>query len=262
MRTSALAPLAARAFLLVPLLAAGCGDEASGTSAGGSSGGGGGGAGGGTAGGGAGGAAFVMQPHPAFPVLQGSKAAVIASPKLVTITFEDDSNTADVQAAGDALVVSDWAKTVGADYGVGEGTHLAKASLPGPSPAKLTESDLLAAVDQQIAAGKIPAPKSDIIYMIYIPGATDFDDGMGYHVCADYLGYHWQADVPSGTLTYAIVGDCSDFHRGYGDPRARIHRDCDGPRRHGRLLPPGLQDGCGSPRPAWRTRTSATTRTT
>ncbi len=213
MRTfAAFASLAARAVLLVPLLAAGCGDEASGTSAGGGgTSAGGGGAGGGTAGGGAGGAAFVMQPHPSFPVLTGSKSAVIASPRLVTITFEGDSNTADVQAAGDALVVSDWVKTVGADYGVGDGTHLAKAVLPGPAPAKLTESDLLAAVDQQIAAGQIPSPKSDIIYMIYIPGATDFDDGMGYHMCSDYLGYHWQADVPTGTLTYAIVGDCTDF---------------------------------------------------
>ncbi len=210
--SSVFASLASSSFLLVPLVV-GCGDGGSASSTGGGGSGtttptGGGGAGGGTAGGGAGGVEFVMQPHPAFPELNGSKSAVIKSPKLVTITFPGDVNEADIQAVGDQLVTSDWIKAVGADYGVGDGTHLAKVVMPEPAPATLKESDLFTAVDQQIAAGLIPKPTADTMYMIYIPAPVDFSDDLGYHMCDDYLGYHWQVDLPSGTLTYAVVGDC------------------------------------------------------
>ncbi|MBK8254908.1 MAG: hypothetical protein IPK82_19890 [Polyangiaceae bacterium] len=192
----------------VALTTIGCGDESTagvgGTGAGGA---GGSGASGGS-GGSTGGAEFVMAPHPAFPVIDGDPAAIIAKPKLVTITFSDDANTEQLQAVGDAIGTSDWLKAVGTDYGVTEGTHLAKVVLPEPAPLQATDPEVLDLVDQYIQSGLVPAPAADIMYMIYVPAQTDLDDGWGYHVCTDYLGYHYQAQVSSGLMTYAFVGDC------------------------------------------------------
>lgn len=204
----------ASALLLFPLFALGC-DDGGDTATGGSAGSGGSGASGGSGGdggsggsGGTGGGEFVMQPHPPFPVLEGDPAAVIKNPRLVTITFQGHPNEAEIQASGDHIVTSEWAKAVGVDYSVGEGSHLAKVVLPDAPPAALSEPDLLTLLDQHVVNGLIPAPEPDILYMIYVSAETKFDDGVGYYICTDYLGYHWQADVPSGTMTFAIVGDC------------------------------------------------------
>ncbi|MEZ4308212.1 MAG: hypothetical protein R3F14_09225 [Polyangiaceae bacterium] len=209
-----LSRLSTLAFALSLLgVAPGCdgGDSSSATAGAGGGGEGGtaGGGAGGTAGaGGAGGGDFVMQPHPAFPVIPGMKSAVIASPKLVTITFQDDPNASTVEAAGDHIGTSEWLAEIGPDYGVGKGTHIAKVVLQEDAPPALSEPDLIAKVDALILAGEIPAPTPDTIYMMYVAGQTVFDDGYGYYVCDDYLGYHWQLEATSGTLTYAIVGDC------------------------------------------------------
>jgi hypothetical protein len=219
---AAFASFAAPSALLLPLLVVGCGDGASGSftgsGGGGSSTGSGGGGSSTGSGGGTGGSAFVMAPHPAFPVLTSSSENVIAHPKLVTITFPGDVNEAAFQAVGDQLVTSQWVKTVGADYGVGEGTHLAKVVLPEPAPAKLSDPDLLTTLDQQIGAGLLPKPAADIIYIIHIPAPTDFEDPFGTHFCSDdYLGYHYWSNIPSGKLTYAIVADCTPGAAGFDD---------------------------------------------
>lgn len=211
------------ALVLFPLLAfaAGCdgsstdtagvggtGGGSGGTGGSGGAGGSGGGVGGGTGGSAGGSDDFVMQDHPPFPTIAGDEAYVIAHPKLVTITFQGNPDVDKLQAAGDAIVTSAWSKAVGTDYGVGDGTHLAKVVLPEAPPAQLDEPTLLNMLDQHISGGLLPEPASDVIYMVYISTQTVFDDGTGALICDDYLGYHWQADVPSGTLTYAIVGDC------------------------------------------------------
>ena len=64
-------------------------------------------------------------------------------------------------------------------------------------------------IDQQIQAGALPEPGDDVVYMIFTAKGTNFSDDLGYQMCTDYLGYHWQTDVPSGTLTYGVVGDCA-----------------------------------------------------
>lgn len=201
-------------LLSASLLPACGGGETSSSTAGGGSGGstatGGGGAGGATAGaGGTGGATgFVMQPHPPFPTIPGEMSAVIAHPKLITVTFQDNPDTAKIQAVGDALVASDWLVKTGADYGIGAGTHLAKFTLPMNEPANLQESDVLGMIDQQIQSGALPPLADDVVYMIFTAKGTNFNDDLGYQMCTDYLGYHWQTDIPSGTITYGFAGDC------------------------------------------------------
>lgn len=219
MRTpAAFGTLLLPSLLLFPLLTSGCEDGASSSSGGGGAGtttstttdSGGGGAGGMT-----GGAAgmmgeFIMQPHPAFPTLQGTTDAVIPHPKLVTITFPGDPNGPKVEAFDEALVTSDWVKNVGADYGVGDGTHIAKVVMPNPLPKPADEPYVLQQIDEQMTAGLIPKPDDNTIYMITMPAKTVFDDGQGYKMCTDFLGYHWQTDLPNnpGTFTYAFIQDC------------------------------------------------------
>lgn len=161
---------------------------------------------GGTAG--AAGGGFVMAPHTPFPELEGSPGAVIPHGKLISITWKDNPDSAKIGQAGDVLVASQWLLETGKDYGVGAGEHLAKVVLPEVAPASLTESELFTLIDTHIKDGLIPKPAADTMYMIYISKQTSFKDIDGYELCSDYLGYHYQEQIPSGLLTYGIVGDC------------------------------------------------------
>src|SRR5579883_3576492 len=62
-------------------------------------------------------------PLPQVPFQGGP---TIAHVKLVTITFAGYPYQQQMQAFGDWIVGSTWLQTVGAEYGVGTGTHVAK----------------------------------------------------------------------------------------------------------------------------------------
>lgn len=208
-------PLAFAALIFAPILLPACGGDDTGSTSNGGTGGstnsGGttdtGGAGGAT--GGTGGAQFVMQPHPPFPTIAGTMSAVIAKPQMVTVVFQDNPLADKIEAAGDAVVASQWLKDVGADYGVVSATHLAKFRIPQNEPASMQESDVLQILDEQIQAGNLVPPADDVVYMIYTAKGTNFSDDFGYQMCTEYLGYHWQTEIPSGTITYGFVGDCN-----------------------------------------------------
>ena len=45
------------------------------------------------------------------------------------------------------------------------------------------------------------------IYMFLLPLGTDINSGG--HCCSDFLGYHWEAPVGSGSLPYAVLCHCA-----------------------------------------------------
>jgi hypothetical protein len=170
---------------------------------------GGGGVGGGSAGGGgSGGAAFSTAPHTPFPKLVFHGDAVMAHPKLVTITFPGYAHKAEVEAFGDYVVTSPWLSATGAEYGVSAGTHLAKVTLPDAAPAMLDDPGVIDLLTQRIADGTLPdgTVSDGVIYMLYVPGATVLeDDGT---LCTDFVGYHWDAMASGKHIAYAVIGDC------------------------------------------------------
>ena len=154
----------------------------------------------------AGSAPFVTYPHPGYPPMPPGGSAIIPKIELVTITFSGWAYEGTAQAFGDAIVQSDWLKTVGADYGVGLGTHKAKVVIPTAAPASISDGQIPNLINQQIQSGNAPKPTANTLYMIYFPKGSVITQGNGGKSCTDFGGYHSWA----GSFPYAVVTECSN----------------------------------------------------
>ena len=108
---------------------------------------------------------------------------IIASPKIVTVTWNADPNQAAFEDFGDKLGASaHWAATVG-EYGVGAATsgaanHVRISAAP---PATTDPDTVSAQLKDGIATGGWPAPDASTIYAIYLPAATTITPNDVYH---------------------------------------------------------------------------------
>ena len=155
---------------------------------------------------------FVPFPHPAYPTVENGGAAVLATPKLVTVTFAGWEGRAHAEAYGDALVQSTWLATVGADYGVGKGAHVAKVALGEAAPSTIDDDQVGHFLFTRFGTGALPAPPSggnDYLYVIYVPAATVLTASFLGKSCHEFDAYHSAAMVPGvGRVAYALVADC------------------------------------------------------
>jgi len=178
--------------------------------AGGTGGIGGAGVGGGTGGGGGG--PFVTAPHAALPQVPDNGGRRLAHVQLVTATFPGYPYEAEVQAFGDWIVGSSWLQTVGADYGVGTGTHVKKVVLAEAAPVQITDDEIQAWIAQRIQDGTLPAPPAldnDYLYALYYPEGSTIDLGGGVLSCVGFGGYHNSIDTPSLRVSYAVLPACT-----------------------------------------------------
>jgi hypothetical protein len=177
---------------------------------------GGGSVGGGSVGGGSvGGGSVDAGSRTPFPVVSGPGIlGSVAAPRVVTITFSDDSNAATLQAFDDWLVTSSWLATVGADYGVGLGSNQ-NFPLSDTSQSSLADGGRVQGFLQtKIADGTLPAPQNlpdggleSTIYVIYYPasGPTAVPSGSGgYHACASVGG---EGSHNTARFNFAVVQD-------------------------------------------------------
>jgi hypothetical protein len=156
-------------------------------------------------------AGFVEAPHVSLPQVPNHGGPVLQHLKLVTITFGGYQYESEVQAFGDWIVGSSWLTTVGADYSVGLGTHLAKVVLDAGAPSQITSTELEAFLDAQMDAGVLPDPASDseLLYAIYYPAATTITmDPSGEVSCGSFGGYHAEAISGAYHFVYAVLPTC------------------------------------------------------
>jgi hypothetical protein len=154
----------------------------------------------------AGKAVFETAPHTPMPQLVPHGGQVLANVKLVTLTYTNYADKANVEAFGDAVVASDWYKQVTAEYGVSEGTHDAKVVI-GPAPAMLTDVQVEAQIKQLINTNMVPKPLAtgnQFLYMIYIPPSVTLDASL-----QGFYGYHAAAITTAGNIKfpYAVIID-------------------------------------------------------
>jgi hypothetical protein len=141
-----------------------------------------------------------------MPQARAHGAKIIAHPELVTITFTDDPNKAAFEAFGDAIVGSDWLTAVGADFGVGTGTHAAKVSL-GAAPASLDYNGVQSLIESKITDGTLPAPDAGgdhHVYMLYVPRKVT----LGADLQGEY-GHHGMGTAKGANVAYAVILDPS-----------------------------------------------------
>ncbi len=160
---------------------------------------------------------FVQAENTVFPQVPDNGGSVIATPELVTITFQGDPLQQVDEAWGAWAVQSqEWLAVVGADYGVGLGSVAANVEIPSP-PMGLAVTNAEAYLLQEIEAGVIPSPPGELsnyVYMIYYPSDVTVMSADGSVGCVDWAGYH--NELTSGTLdfAYAVIADCPPYDLG------------------------------------------------
>jgi hypothetical protein len=138
----------------------------------------------------------------------GGGSAVLATPKLVLITANNDTLQADYETFASQYAAStSWTSQV-SEYGVGAFTTATERITAAPATDQ-------AAIDLITAntTGATPAwgaTDTSSVYMFVIPKGAPFDDGTGSKCCTDYFGYHYDAMIGNKDTAYSIVCGCDD----------------------------------------------------
>jgi hypothetical protein len=170
--------------------------------------------GGGTAGGTGGSGGSIAQPR--LPQVVTLGGTFLAAPKVLPILYSSDAGGSDILAFLQELTTTSyWAQTT-SEYGVGPLTVLPPITITDPPPQTITDATL----ESNLAAntsGVNPAwgaADPGTIYLFVLPMGTIEQDTEGA-CCTDYDGYHYQADVGTGTnvvtVPYALSCACHNF---------------------------------------------------
>jgi hypothetical protein len=147
---------------------------------------------------------FETAPHAALPRIFGHGNIVLSSIELVTLTYDDYADRAQVEAFGDAVVDSSWFKSVGLEYNLAGGVHVKKVAL-GPAPASLTRIDIEALISNTLENHLAPPPApigNQLLYLLYVPPQVARGPDL-----VDIRGYHDILMLDHVQVPYAVVLD-------------------------------------------------------
>jgi hypothetical protein len=170
--------------------------------------------------------AFETAPHTHMPLASRHNGVVLTAVQLVSITFPNYALRPQVEGFGDYILTSPWFAAVGTEYGVGQGTHIAKVALTQPGGATISDAQIVTLLRQGIMAGTLPSPQQNnqVLYMLYVPPETLPDASLGalygYHSFDTYNGAEYPyavvfdcgmgADVVTSTASHELVEACTD----------------------------------------------------
>jgi hypothetical protein len=212
--------IACVATSLLSLAAFGCGGsdspaQATGTSAATSTSTGGEGGSGGAGGGSTsstGGSDFVPGPHAAAPQVESLGGPVLKTPKIVTITYNEDVNQGDLDKFATELAASTyWAATT-SEYGVGPLTVGTPIHIATAAPKVATDAEFQQQIQDNLGGANPAWGKADpnVIYTFVLPEGATIDSG-GVCCSGGYDAYHDEAKVGATKIAYAIVCTCPGF---------------------------------------------------
>ena len=154
-------------------------------------------------------ATFTPVLPPSLPIIPNHGGPVIASPQIVSLTWQSDSIAADLEAFDDWQVTSTFWSDLMAEWGVGPGTHAGSYRNPNPAPATLDEAAVTTLIDSAVTAGVVPTPTASIIYTIYPPSGTTVTQSGSFMGCVDFQAYHSVTTVKGKQAFYAIAPRCA-----------------------------------------------------
>jgi hypothetical protein len=140
-----------------------------------------------------------------------SGTGILAAPKVVAITYANDTLRSDYEAFFTQYAASTAWTAQAAEYGVGTLTVKPPGRLAANAPASLTENTFIANVLTPNLTGANPAwgaPDANTLYEISIPKTLPYDDGTGSKCCTDYLGYHYDTKINNVDVPFAINCAC------------------------------------------------------
>lgn len=148
--------------------------------------------------------------HPPGPNVVHGGGPVLKHVDFITVMWKGDPE-AQRRADFASFIVDSPYMDLMAEYGAGRGTAHGPYFITTPPPARLDDSAIGPLLRARIAAGELPPPKADVLYMLYLDPQTD-STYFGGRACLDYGGYHGQ--TPSGIaspnwMAYAVIPPCT-----------------------------------------------------
>lgn len=154
-------------------------------------------------------AGFVPADHPPAPQVVTLGGPVLATPKVIAFTYDDDVNRADVDTFVTQLAASSYWPAVTQEYGIGPLTVAPPIHIAGPAPASTTDTAVLSKLKKN-TTGVNPAwgpADPTAIYTFVFPEGSDVDNGC----CSEFAGYHDEVSINGVKVAYAIVCTCPGF---------------------------------------------------
>lgn len=170
--------------------------------------------------------------HASLPPVDYLGGPIVATPKIVTVTYGADSDLgadpkrALAEAFDDTITTTPWWDAVRAGYCdqqtpprcVGRGTSGGHVHLTDSAAAAYDDDpsggSVRTLLQTYITSGTFPAPDADTIYVVFFPETSTITaDGWAVS-CRDFLAYHasFQATLAGGgtaTVPYVVVPRCS-----------------------------------------------------
>lgn len=148
--------------------------------------------------------------HPPGAQVVHGGGPVLKHVDLVTVVWSGDANAQRRADFASYIVDSPYMDLMG-EYGAGRGTAHGPYFIRTAPPAKLDDTAVGTLLRARIAAGDLPPPHADVLYMIYVDPSTE-STYFGGRGCIDYGGYH--SATSSGIaspnwMAYAIIPACT-----------------------------------------------------
>lgn len=105
----------------------------------------------------------------------------------------------------------------GTNQHIGRGSYAGAITIsPANTSTDLTDAMIQAELEAQVAAGKLPAPSDDTLYMINFPAGTNISID-GQRSCQSFCAYHEGFKAKSGAAVYyGVLPVCGGFGCGGG----------------------------------------------
>lgn len=160
---------------------------------------------------------FQIAPHAPGSVVPDQGGTRLTHPQLVVITYADDPNRATLEADAAWVATSGWLTTVGAEYGIGDGSVLANVRRTDAAPVSTTTAEIQAMLEAGVNDHSLPRAADgtlhDVLYLIYFPSTTTITDPDLGQSCMSYGGYHFEGRDAGGVpFAYAVIPACTAFN--------------------------------------------------
>jgi len=134
---------------------------------------------------------------------------VMASPRVVPITWDNDANRSTIESFFSAYAGSSaWAQQV-SEYGVGALSVGTPRHMTGNAPTTATDSSIVQILTNHLN-GSWGYPDSHTVYEFFFPAGAKPGDS-GTKCCVDVEGYHSWVTVQGVDVAYAVVCMCPGF---------------------------------------------------
>jgi hypothetical protein len=145
-------------------------------------------------------ATFKEAPHGPLPQVDFHGGAVVANPRLITVTFKNYFFTPEVQAFAKWLPTTNWLSSWGSNYGIQSLTAGGSVAIPtAPPVTDLSTFDAQSYLLSKIADHTLPKPRSGDVLAFYMPGQTG----------CNLNGGHGQLGYPGVQAEFLLMYDCS-----------------------------------------------------